>query len=104
MTPPARSGASQPALQLALDLAFADLYTREGLIRLDQHFLRHLREADAALAGHLDAARAAPDSLAGKAESELLIALAPHLEDFLSGLFGIEDTVARLAARTHELA
>jgi len=100
--PPVRSGTSQPTLQFGL--TFADLYTLEGLLRLDEHFLRHLRAADAALAEHLNAARAAPDSLAGKPESELLIALAPHLEDFLSELFGIQDAVAHLAARTHELA
>ena len=102
--PPSRSGITHPTLQLGLDLAFEDLYTRDGVVRLDQHFLRHLREADAALAAHLDAARAAPDSIARKPESDLLIALAPHLEDFLSGLFGIEEAVTRLAARTHELA
>ncbi|HXX10424.1 MAG TPA: hypothetical protein VEK05_02825, partial [Burkholderiales bacterium] len=102
--PPSRSGITHPTLQLGLDLSFEDLYTRDGLLRLDQHFLRHLREVDAALAAHLDAARSAPGSLARKPESDLLIALAPHLEDFLSELFGIEDAVTRLAARTHELA
>src|SRR5215475_7092708 len=104
MTSVTRRGTTQAALHLGHDLAFADLYAREGLLRVDKHFLRHLRDADPALADQLDAARAAPDSLAGKPESELLIALAPHLEDFLSELFDIQDALARLAARTHELA
>ena len=39
-----------------------------------------------------------------KGESELLIALGPHLEDFLAALFGIEGDVRTLEARHHELA
>jgi len=99
-----RSVAPRPALELGFGLAFADLYRRDGLIRLDQQFARHLREVEPALADRFVEARADPDALAGKPESELLIALAPHLEDFLVELFGIHDAVARLAARTHELA
>ncbi len=56
------------------------------------------------LANRLVEARANPDSRAGKPESELLIALAPHLEDFIAELFGIEAAVSALAARHHELA
>ncbi|MEX2151643.1 MAG: hypothetical protein WD793_15665, partial [Steroidobacteraceae bacterium] len=48
------------------------------------------------------AARIAPP--AAKDESELLIALAPHVEDFLARLFGIEAELHALAARHHELA
>ena len=61
-------------------------------------------EADAALRNRLAAAREAPDRLAPKDESELLIALAPHLDDFIARLFGIEAEVQALAARHHELA
>ena len=50
------------------------------------------------------AARAAPAALAAKAESDLLIALAPHVEDFLAALFGIAPDVRALEARHHELA
>ncbi len=91
-------------LQLAHDLRFDDLYRDEGLARVDRAFLEALREADAALAARLEAARADPPSLAKLAESELLIALAPHLEDFLAGLFGIAPEVRALEARHHELA
>ena len=56
-----------------------------------------LRAADAALAERLArGARAAPAALDRGAESELLIALAPHLEDFLARLFGIEAEVRAL--------
>ncbi|MBI4185226.1 MAG: FAD-dependent oxidoreductase [Proteobacteria bacterium] len=92
------------APQLAFGLAFEDLYARDGLVRLDRAFLAELNEADAALAARLLAARAEPDSLARKAESELLLALVPHVEDFLGRLFGIGREVAALAARHHELS
>ncbi|MGQ0654624.1 MAG: FAD-dependent oxidoreductase, partial [Betaproteobacteria bacterium] len=42
--------------------------------------------------------------LSGKAESELLIALSPHLEDFIARLFRIEAEAAALAERHNELA
>jgi NADPH-dependent glutamate synthase beta subunit-like oxidoreductase/NAD(P)H-flavin reductase len=81
-----------------------DLYRREGLLRIDAAFLEHLDAADAALRQRLAAARAAPDALAARAESELLLALAPHVEDFIARLFGIEAEVRELAGRHHRLA
>jgi len=81
-----------------------DLYSREGLARLDGQFLGFLGEADTALCARLEAARREPAALPAKAESELLIALAPHLEDFLARLFGILPEAQALAARHHELA
>jgi len=89
-------------LRLRFDLSFEDLYCRDGLVRLDAAFLQFLAEADAALRDRLVAARGAPP--AAKEESELLIALAPHLEDFIARLFGIEAEAHALAARHHELA
>jgi len=89
-------------LRLRFGLAFEDLYSRDGLLRLDAAFLQFLAEADAALRDRLQAARAAPP--AAKDESGLLVALAPHVEDFLARLFGIEADVQALAARHHELA
>ncbi len=86
----------------AFGIAFADLYEREGLARVDEAFLAFLGEADAPLRDRLLAARAQPP--AAKEESELLIAAAPHLEDFLARLFGIESEAAALAARHNELA
>jgi NADPH-dependent glutamate synthase beta subunit-like oxidoreductase/NAD(P)H-flavin reductase len=91
-------------LALGFDLQFGELYTRAGLLRLDAAFLAHLGIADADLRARVEAARAAPDALAPKAESELLIAIAPHLEDFTAELFGIGEQVRELAARHHELA
>ncbi len=96
------STASAPALRFGL--SFEDLYAREGLVRVDAAFLGFVREIDMALADRLVAARREPASLAAKAESELLIALAPHVEDFIAKLFGIESELHKLAGRHHELA
>ena len=92
------------SLRLAHGLAFEDLYRRAGLVRLDGHFVGFLETADSALAGRLRAGRADPDALDAKAESQLLLDIAPHLERFLSQLFGIADEVLALAGRHDELA
>ncbi|HEX6317917.1 MAG TPA: FAD-dependent oxidoreductase [Burkholderiales bacterium] len=89
-------------MKLAFGIAFADLYERAGLLRVDAAFLDFIGEADAALRERLVAARASPPP--GREESDLLIALAPHAEDFLARLFGIEAELGELAARHHELA
>ncbi len=91
-------------LSLGFGQTLAGLYDPESLRALDAAFLTFLGEADAALRGRLAAAREAPERLAAKEESELLIALAPHLEDFLARLFGIETEAQALAGRHHELA
>src|SRR5258706_7292599 len=88
-------------MKLAFDLKFDDLYARAGLLRVDAAFLDFLNEANPDLRVRLLAARANPP--AGKTESELLIALAPHLEDFLAKLFRIEAEAQALAAQHHEL-
>src|SRR5882672_2180863 len=99
-----KSAMSAPSPALRFGFAFADLYDREALVRLDAAFVGFLREIDVALAERLVAARHAPTTLAAKDESELLIALAPHLEDFLARLFGIESELGTLAGHHHELA
>jgi NADPH-dependent glutamate synthase beta subunit-like oxidoreductase/NAD(P)H-flavin reductase len=91
-------------LKLPHGLAFEDLYRRAGLARLDRHFLDFLCAADVPLAARLAAARAAPDALPLKDESALILALAPHLERFVSELFGIADEVLALARRHDESA
>src|SRR3954469_25948742 len=97
---------SEPSqsLSLAFGLAFEDLYRRGGLERLDAEFTRLLQSEDAGLAGRLAEARRAPDALEYKAEAELLIAVAPHLDEFIAQLFRIEAEWQRLVERHHELA
>ncbi|HYK13362.1 MAG TPA: hypothetical protein VEW70_05220 [Burkholderiales bacterium] len=91
-------------LKLSHGLSFPDLYTRDGLVRVDAAFLAALARADDALCQQLRAAREQPSVLTNKQESELLIALASHLDDFIAELFGIEAEVRALSARHHELA
>lgn len=91
-------------LSLGFGLAFTDLYEHAGLSRLDDRFTDHLRQADAALADRLLAARADPGALDAAAESAVLIELAPHLDDFVGLLFGIGGALRDLAARHHQLA
>ena len=70
-------------LDLTFGFSFEDLYQRDGLVRLDGTFLEHLRASDPALFERLTAARSTPDALSRKQQSELIIELAPHLEDFI---------------------
>ena len=91
-------------LKLPFGLSFPDLYQRDGLVRLDREFLRVLGEGDGALALCLKQARDNHVALTVKQESELLIALAPYVDDFMGILFGIAVEIQQLTARHHELA
>jgi NADPH-dependent glutamate synthase beta subunit-like oxidoreductase/NAD(P)H-flavin reductase len=91
-------------MKLGFGMTFPHLYEREGLRRVDAAFLAFLAEGDASLRERLTKAREAPHALAPKAESDLLVALAPHVEDFLAKLFGIEAEAQALAERHQELA
>ena len=83
---------------------FEDLYDRQGLTRLDTAFLNQLQVTDIELFNRLMEGRANPAGLARKEHSELIIDLAPHLEDFLAELFAIQREVADLQAAHHALA
>jgi NADPH-dependent glutamate synthase beta subunit-like oxidoreductase/NAD(P)H-flavin reductase len=89
-------------MKLGFGIQFSDLYEREGLLRLDSVFLQFLGEADTNLRDRLVKGRSNPPSQ--KEESDLLVALAPHVEDFLPRLFGIEAEARALAERHNELA
>ncbi len=91
-------------LHLKHDLAFEDLHRHGGLTRLDAAFVAWLGSVDAELHNRLVTARRDPDALEPKAHSQLLIDLAPHLEDFVGDLFGIETEVRALQARHQALA
>ena len=85
-------------LNLAYGLTFADLHSIEGAARIDRAFCAQLVAADAGLGARLVAARQAPDLLNARDEADLLLAVAPHLEDFLAALFDIRDAVRALEA------
>ena len=91
-------------LDLGFDVQFEDLYCREGLVRLDGRFDAFLQSHNRDLHDRLTSARAAPDAVPSKAESELMIDLAPELEDFIAELFGIRRDVRDLQSRHNALA
>ena len=90
-------------IELGFGVPFADLYNREGLARLDGVFLHHLTTVDPNLNARLANARSNP-RVPTKDRSELIIELAPHVEDFLGELFGISKEIHVLAARHNALA
>ena len=91
------------AQTLGFGFSFADLATRDGLVRLDRVFLDRLAAEDGALHARLLAARATPDAVAAKDESDLVVALGPHLDSFVAALFDIEAETLALARETHAL-
>ncbi len=98
------------------NLGFTDFYTRSGLEQVDAAFLTELAASDMGLWTRLIAARKsaasanasadgkAATTIDAKTESQLLIDLAPHVDDFIGKLFGISKEVSALAERHHELA
>jgi NADPH-dependent glutamate synthase beta subunit-like oxidoreductase/NAD(P)H-flavin reductase len=89
---------------LRFGLQFEDLYRREGLLHVDAAFLDQLLTSDPGVHAQLLDARANPQTRTAKEQSELVIALAPHVEDFLGDLFGITNEVQALQARHNEFA
>jgi NADPH-dependent glutamate synthase beta subunit-like oxidoreductase/NAD(P)H-flavin reductase len=85
-------------LPLGFDLRFEDLYRREGLVRLDGCFVDFLKRRNTELHNRLMAARAAPEQIASKAYSDLIVELAVELEDFIACLFPITREVEALRA------
>ena len=88
----------------AFGIAFPELYTRDGLIKLDAAFVDELKKSDVSLHNRLMAGRADRSALADKDHSQLLIDLAPHVEDFVGTLFGVKSELSTLAERHHALA
>src|ERR1700738_1743790 len=92
------------APSLAHGLSFDDLYGRDGLARLDAAFVTWLQGANVDAHARLMAARAEPDKLPTKEESNLLIELARPLEDFIGALFGISAETSALRQRDAQFA
>ncbi len=95
---------SHAPLPLSFGFTFPDLYQRDGLIKLDTKFLETLEQTDAPLHARLLAARHDPPAAHTKSGSELIIALAPHVEDFIGELFGIQPELLLLQSQHHALA
>ena len=95
---------SSAQLDLKFGLSFEDLYRREGLVRLDAKFRQHLQAVNAPLLQRLVAARENLAALDRKQQSDLIVELAPHVEDFIGELFGISADLRALQAKHHGLA
>ena len=95
---------SSTQLDLKFGLSFEDLYQREGLVRLDAEFRRHLQAVNAPLLQRLVAVRENPAALDRKQQSDLIVELAPHVEDFIGELFGISAALRTVQTKHHALA
>lgn len=96
--------ASPLAPPVTFGSSFSGFYERDGLVGLDAAFVAWLKDANVDVHARLLAARAAPDAMAAKDESNLLIELARPLEDFIGSLFGVSLEAAELRARHRHLA
>ncbi len=83
-------------LSLAFGLSFNDLYCRDGLSKIHQHFDAYLYEYDEGLCLRWRDALNDPSALTEKEENTLLIDVAPLLESFIAQLFGIMSFVLAL--------
>ncbi|HEX4231218.1 MAG TPA: FAD-dependent oxidoreductase [Bryobacteraceae bacterium] len=95
---------SPSELRLAFGFEFQDLYSRDGLKRLDDAFLTGLSESAPELHAQLLAARENPPAFARKSGSDLIVGVAPYVEDFIGRLFGVESELQALQARHSALA
>jgi NADPH-dependent glutamate synthase beta subunit-like oxidoreductase/NAD(P)H-flavin reductase len=91
------------SIPTSFELTAANLYAHESILRLDELFLRWLSDQDTAVAARLLAARSNPELLARSEESLLWLTLAPRVDDFIAGLFGVGDAIANLRRRQQDL-
>lgn len=84
---------------LAFNIDFPELYTREGLLKLDAAFLTELKRADLEIHDKLLESRTSLEE-----SSDFLMSLAPYVEDFIGELFGVTPFIRVLAAQHNELA
>ncbi len=87
------------SLTLQFGFSFHDLHTPKGLHKIDAQFCQYFQKSNPSLYQAYEHARAQQDE-----NSDLLVKVAPLLEDFLALLFGIEEEVQSLQKKHHELA
>jgi NADPH-dependent glutamate synthase beta subunit-like oxidoreductase/NAD(P)H-flavin reductase len=88
-----------PALNLS-GFTYQELFTPDGLARLDDAFLAFLAKEKPACLEQLRCYREGAATLTPPEMSELLITCAHYLEQFLAGLFNIEEALAASEAKT----
>ena len=98
---------SSDSLLFAFDLTFDDLYDRQGLLKLDQAFLTFLQESNPELSIRYHHQRFFVSQNLTQHTSEisdLIVELAPYVEDFLGELFGIKTEIQDLQKAHTRLA
>src|SRR5947209_293321 len=101
LPPSSRSTATAWNFPLGIDgFRYADLNRVRRLMALDQVFRSALRAADPALADRYEHSCRHYARGEGKEDSQLLIAVARHLDPFIARLFHIEKEVDELNRRT----
>lgn len=90
---------TQPELNLT-GFTFAELFHPSGLKRLDEAFLKQLKKENMALYHDLIAYRTQTKAFTSITISELILACAPILEEFLINLFNIKDAAEKAQAMT----
>lgn len=85
---------------LAFGFVPQDLYSVEGLSKIDNEFLKFLETLNASLFNRLKKAREGEETN----NSELIMELSWYLEDFLAVLFNVQNELANKADTLNELA
>ena len=93
-----------PPFEPSFGLNLQDFYSQTGASKIDQLFVDQLQVADSALHHRLTAARANPSALNDLESSQLLLDVAPALEDFIAVLFKIAGPLDSLRQKHSELA
>jgi NADPH-dependent glutamate synthase beta subunit-like oxidoreductase/NAD(P)H-flavin reductase len=88
-------------LNLAFGFQFNTLHSLESLLKLDELFITSLPKD---LADGIKIARLNHCSITSTEHSELIIQLAPYLDDFLGTLFDIKQEITTLSWQHNELA
>lgn len=91
-------------LKLGYGFSFQDLYSNDGLIKTNQHFIKFLNEIDSKLCTRWYQSQVNPDELSAKDESSLILELAPIVEEFIASLFNITPALTALKKSHNELS
>jgi hypothetical protein len=85
-----------PNLNLSHNLTFDDLQTRKGLMKIDALFLDALQSENKSLYEQVTQGRA---GALENFSSDLLLELAPYVQDFIGHLFSVEESLCALKIR-----
>jgi NADPH-dependent glutamate synthase beta subunit-like oxidoreductase/NAD(P)H-flavin reductase len=82
-------------LNLNFDLSFEELYNLDGLRKVDGYFIEKLLKISPELCNKMLDARENHSALYKLDQSNLIVELAPFLEEFIIELFNIENSIAK---------